>query len=136
MLYRIHCRHRIDYQGGQAPIIHLVTSVEAIASGGFCYVYTDGHAIMNPSSFFNDLQSIDSNIDWSVMRSRYWNDTNDDPDRKRRRQAEFLVHEFVPWDVIHQVGVYNQGIREQVLRTCSGKTGHLPEVSVEPGWYY
>ena len=51
---------------------------------------------MRFTDFFDDLKDLDK-IDWDLMQSRYWNDTNDDPDRKRRRQAEFLVHEFFPW---------------------------------------
>lgn len=38
-----------------------------------------------------DLSDLDK-IDWDVMGSDYWNDTNEDMNRKARRQAEFLVY--------------------------------------------
>lgn len=30
-------------------------------------------------------------LDWNAIRSRHWADTPEDPDRKRRKQAEFLA---------------------------------------------
>jgi ssDNA thymidine ADP-ribosyltransferase, DarT len=52
-------------------------------------------------------------IDWDVMKSRYWNDTNEDNDRKRRRQAEFLVRHFSPWQLITEIGVMNYTIKHR-----------------------
>jgi hypothetical protein len=46
------------------------------------------------------------------MEAWYWNDTPDDPDRKRRRQAEFLVHGALPWDSVEFLAVRNVGLKE------------------------
>jgi hypothetical protein len=45
------------------------------------------------TDFYDDLNDL-KEVDWNVMTLRIWKDTNDDPDRKRRRQAEFLVYHF------------------------------------------
>ena len=58
----------------------------AAAKAGF--VFTDGHAIMQLSKFYDDLGYL-TEIDWDIMEEKYWRDTIEDPDRKRRRQAEF-----------------------------------------------
>ncbi|UTW68357.1 DUF4433 domain-containing protein [Anaerobacillus sp. HL2] len=44
-------------------------------------------------------------MDWDVMESKYWFDTDDDPDRKRRRQAEFLVLRHFPLELVLGIGV-------------------------------
>ncbi len=53
-------------------------------------------------------------IDWEIMKDRYWNDTDEDGDRKRRRQAEFLVHQAVPWSLVRAVCVIDANISAQV----------------------
>ena len=84
--------------------------------------------------FFEDLGRLDR-VDWAVMKSRYWYDTATDPDRKRRRQAEFLVHEFCPWALIQEVGVFNSTVQSDVERILEGGA-HRPPVHVHRDWYY
>ncbi|QDI90444.1 DUF4433 domain-containing protein [Salicibibacter halophilus] len=93
MLYAIHRKNVEGFSGTQDDIIYLVTSTDVIKDGGKDFVFTDGHAIMLWTEFYNELSHLDK-IDWEVMDSIYWNDTDQDPDRTRRRQAEFLVHKF------------------------------------------
>jgi hypothetical protein len=136
MLYAIHKGNVEGYQGGQNDILHLVVSVEAIEQAGLLFVFTDGHAPMAISKYYNELQNLDE-IDWQVMRARYWADKLDDMDRKRRRQAEFLVHKFMPWHFITQIGVRLRTIERQV-GTIIEQIGdpHKPSVIVRPDWYY
>ena len=114
MLFTIHRGNVEGYQEGQRPIVHLVASVEAAVKVGRPWVFTNGHAEMAYSDFCVNLERLDEFVDWGVMRSNYWNDTMDQPDRKRQRQAEFLVHEFFPWTAIERIGVRDQAIRQQV----------------------
>ena len=65
------------------------------------------------TEFYNDLTHLDE-VDWSVLESKYWNDTDEFPDRKRRRQAEFLVHESVPLELFLGIGVRDQRIKTKV----------------------
>ncbi len=98
------------------------------------FAFTDGHADMSLTDFFDDLCDLDQ-IDWPLMSSRYWNDTTNDPDRTRRRQAEFLVHNFLPWELVSEIAVIDTAIKmdvEQILHTV----GHRPVVKVCRTWYY
>jgi hypothetical protein len=134
MLYTIHKGNVPSYQGGQATVLHLVTTVEAIEKAGLVFTFTDGHAVMVYSDFYEDLEALEM-IDWGVMESRYWHDTNDDPNRKCKRQAEFLVHNAFPWELIQEIGVMSQSVQAQVRQILQQVSDFTP-VNVYADWYY
>lgn len=135
MLYTIHKGNVQGYQNGQNPIIHLVMEIEAIANLNLAFAYTDGHAVMDYSDFYDNLDQLDSVIDWKLMKSNYWFDTKDDPNRKCRRQAEFLIHQFCPWTLIREIGVINNDIKIKVEKILQNYK-HQPSVKIYPQWYY
>ncbi|MEG4225219.1 DUF4433 domain-containing protein [Microcoleus sp. N9_B2] len=134
MLYTINRGNVTSYTQGQAAVIHLVSDVVEIDIRGLDFVFTDGHAVMAFTEFFDDLNHLEQ-IDWDVMESRYWNDTNEDNDRKRRRQAEFLVRNFFPWHLITEIGVINSIIKSQTENILQNFT-HKPSVIIRKEWYY
>jgi hypothetical protein len=132
MLYAISRGAVEGYAEGQNPVIYLCSTVEVVDKAGLSWVFTEGHADMSFTDFFDNLGDLDK-VDWALMKEKYWNDTNDDPDRKRRPQAEFLVHGFFPWELVSYIGVYDRSTAEavgEVLKT------HSPKVGIEQGWYY
>jgi hypothetical protein len=134
MLGAIHTGHVAGYQGGQRAVLHLVADVEIIAATDCRWVFTDGHAEIALSQFSTDLSQL-SVIDWDIMREKYWRDTDDDGDRKRRRQAEFLVYRFCPWALITEIGVIDHQVQGRV-RELLGDAAHQPVVTVRRDWYY
>lgn len=134
MLYVINKGQVEGYQGGEEPVVHLVTTIEKVQQASLPFVFTDGHAVMTISSFFEDLDDL-RYIDWEVMKSKYWNDTPQYPDRSRRRQAEFLVHQFVPWDLFIGVGARTPEISKLVNEILSD-AHHKPPVKEKRDWYY
>lgn len=135
MLYAIHNGFVDGYDRGQSEVVHLIASAEAVDQADLAWVFTDGHAEMAPlTDFYDDLHHLDK-IDWGIMNSTYWHDTDEDPDRKRRRQAEFLVHEFFPWKLVIGVGVYSEAIAGRV-REILEKAKHKPDVQIQRRWYY
>ena len=134
MLFAIHRNQVAGYLGGQSAVVHLVSTAENVQAGGKAFVFTDGHADMAISSYFSDLANL-TRVDWKIMKETYWNDTPSDGDRKRRRQAEFLTHEFFPWNLFGEIGVINQGMADRVNSLLAG-TPNVPVVSVRRGWYY
>lgn len=134
MLFAIDRGQVVDYQGDQKDIVHLVSAAETIRESGRRFVFSDGHADMAISSFFMDLKDL-SRVDWKIMKETYWNDTETDGDRKRRRQVEFLVHGFFPWELVERIGVMNDVMAAKVSALLEGAK-HVPVVSVQRGWYY
>jgi ssDNA thymidine ADP-ribosyltransferase, DarT len=134
MLYAIHNKTVPEHQSGQAEIIHLESTAESVETTGIPFVFTDGHAAMRYSNFYDTLDQLNS-VDWEVMKLKYWADTQEDGDRKRRRQAEFLVFGSCPWAAIRQIGVINNQIKqkvEEILRDANSSTA----VKVYANWYY
>lgn len=69
------------------------------------------------------------------MRGRAWFDTKEDGDRKRRRQAEFLVHGFLSWRLIEGIGTYNSDMKRHA-EAAMARAEHQPLVAVRRNWYY
>jgi hypothetical protein len=133
MLY-VRSKEVEDGTSGQVPIIHLVATAQRIVKDGLRTVFTDGHGTMALSKFYDDLADLDK-LAWGIIQGKYWHDTDEYPDRSRRRQAELLVHEHLPWKYVEEIGVINAQIKTQVENALSGST-HKPTVRIQPTWYY
>ncbi|APR84568.1 Hypothetical protein A7982_09917 [Minicystis rosea] len=134
MLYLIKCGGVAGVSPQQERIVYLVSSVEAVQAAGLPFVFTDGHATMTLTDFFMDLERLDA-IDWPLMRAKYWNDTATDGDRKRRRQAEALVHRRMPWHLVEEVVVKTARADAAVRASLTG-AAHIPTVRIDPSWYF
>ena len=134
MLFTISRGNVAGYNGVQADVIYLVTSVGKIVAGNRPWFFTDGNAADALTEFLTGTERLDT-IDWEVIGAKIWRDTSDDPDRKRRKQAEFLVHGSVPWDCFDRIGVIDHRKARRVEEIIA-EAKHQPEVVVEPGWYY
>lgn len=134
MLYTISRGNVVGYSGGQEQVVHLVTTVEAACALCTPWCFTDGHADMAISKQFEQLSRLDM-IDWNIMKETWWHDTIQDGDRKRRRQAEFLVHQRFPWTAVAEIGVMSEKIAA-LARTALDRATHKPKVIVRADWYY
>lgn len=136
MLYAIHKDNIEGYHGGQQSIVYLVSELARVQQADLTFVFTDGHAIMQFSEFYNAAADLDK-IDWQLMQAQFWFDTDEDPDRKRRRQAEFLLYQRCPWSLISGIGVFDEAMQLRVKGLLDSlKPEHLPRVKVLRDWYY
>jgi hypothetical protein len=127
MLYSI-CRGHQDYTGGQDSIIHLVSRVSTATSLGLAWAFTDRHAELAHALHFDDLQHL-GEVPWSVMNLEYWSE------HREERQAEFLVHQHVPWTAVLGVAVRTAAMEARVTHLL-GSQVHRPAVAFRPDWYY
>lgn len=135
MLYSLGGGFVEGYAEGENPIVHLVTSAEAVSAAGLPFTFTDGHAELAVSGFFDNLDDLATKVDWQVMKSTSWGDTSEEPDRKRKRQAEFLVHHSAPWTLVQNIGVKTQATKMEIEEMLGAGT-HRPTVTVKRNWYY
>jgi len=133
MLYCIHHGYDVK-QRPQNEIVYLVSSIETLENHGCRYVFTDGHSFAAISQFFNNKQDL-RQVDWNAVRLKRWNNTEDDPDRKRRKEAECLVYQEVPFSAIIGIGVYNQEAFNYITNVLSANNISVP-VRIKPDWYY
>ena len=119
----------------QRPIVYLVTTTELIAGGGLTYAFTDGNAAKVMTEFSNDLAQLGEMVDWPLMQTRYWHNTDEDGDRVRRRMAEFLVERALPVELVTEVAVYDAEVGERVAEILANAEADLP-VNVRREWYF
>ena len=105
MLYTINKGNVESFHDSQDKLVYLVVKIQGVSDNNLDFVFSDGHPIMAFSKFFADLSMLGEVIDWPLMRDRYWHNTDDDSDRKRRRQAEFLVYQKLPVELINRIVV-------------------------------
>lgn len=136
MLYRLHTSYRVRYAEGQRPLLYLVATAQAVADAGRPFVFSDGHGLAAFTSWFDDLRKLDR-LDWPTIYAEWWRDTPDDMDRQRRKQAEFLVHHWCPWPVVHEIAVLNEEAKQRVEDILAQyPPACRPLVAVRPSWYY
>ena len=118
----------------QDELIYLATTAESIKAAGIPFAFSDGHPIREPKAFYNDLSRL-CQVDLPLMLQRDWYDYNGDPDRMRRRQAEFLVYERFSWEHVQVIGVRTKTMAtwaEEAIRDMP----HQPPCLIRPSWYY
>lgn len=134
MLATVFYRDRDRGTHDQDLIAHFRVEVEQIATENLPFVFSDGHGIMDLTNFYANLTDL-NRVDWNLIRSTSWFDTVDDPDRKRRKQAEFLVHKRLPIRHIIEIGVKNDHARREVEFLLAFQAVR-PPVVIRPEWYY
>ena len=76
---------------------------------------------------------------YSILHEVNWQAVNATDFRdamvKEGKQAEFLVREFFPWELVRRIGVRSQTTHSRVTRSIAAAS-HRPSVEVLPQWYY
>jgi hypothetical protein len=134
MLYSI-SKGNSDTNCKQEEIVYLVTTIATLEEYKKAFVFTCGQALMALSQQYNNIKNLDK-IDWDVIFGEYWNDKPPEIiDRKRKRQAELLVHEHVPVNCIISLAVLNKKARI-IVEKILDDAGLLIPVKEIPKWYY
>ncbi len=136
MLLQLHTGQVPGYTSEQAQIIYLTSTVQRVKIEDVKFVFSDGHGNAKFTQWFDNVSDL-SKVDWDAVKAKYWRDTPDDMDRQRRKQAEFLIHKFCSWDLIENIGVFNQQAKLDVESIFSEfpENYHRP-VKMRRDWYY
>ncbi len=132
MLYAIHTKCVPDCMDGQESIIYFVATISTILNYTQDFCFTDGHSVEEISNFYRELSDLDK-IDWQLINDWSWHNTPEDNDKKRRKQAEFLVKSFVPLQLFDRIVVYNDEIKRKVESLFSHCSMSIEENN---DWYY
>lgn len=118
----------------QSEIIYIVSSIEDIEGNGTPFVFTDGHAYQRFSSFYNDKKNL-TKLDYKTIASKDWANTSLDNDKMRRKQAEFLVYNFVPTNCILGIGTLDHAALTEVKSILAKNGSNIP-AKIKTFWYY
>ncbi|MCY4652602.1 MAG: DUF4433 domain-containing protein [Dehalococcoidia bacterium] len=135
MLYVLHRGNNSElrYRGGQDPIIHLEADLrETVAwadDNDRRWAFTSSNAGSWYFEDYNDLSQL-REIDWDAVKSRYWSG-----EYQEYKQAEFLVEESFPWELVSRIGVHSRKMYARVTNAIR-TTVHRPEVRIMRRWYY
>lgn len=81
-----------------------------------------------------DLTNLDE-INWTAVRENKWSGEGVDHSLKEGKQAEFLIENRFPWQLVNGIGVYSQKVYQQVMIMLP-KTDWRPPVKIKKEWYY
>lgn len=136
MLYILHRGNHPDlnYSEGQQPIVHLEADLQRVAEWADSEQRGWAFSLQNAGAYYarfhtglDDLRL----VNWSAVRTTDFRDSA----VKEAKQAEFLVHERFPWELVETIGVCNDSTREAVTEVIKD-AAHQPKVVVKSGWYY
>ncbi len=135
MMYRIAVGSVEQYQDGQDHLIYLVTTIDDVVRTGLRWVFSNGNCGSPTTEYFDELELLDTAVDWDLQEAVMWNATADDPNRATRRAAEFLVHQRVPWRTIRWL-VTRTDATASATEAILCRAGSSLRVVVRPEWYY
>jgi hypothetical protein len=97
-------------------IVYCVSSVQQLLNTNLDFVFTDGHSIEKLSTQYEpkDVINIDKLLDFRAINDKKFKDQND-LDKKRRKQAEFLVDGDIPIQAILGYIVYNKKAQDKLI---------------------
>jgi len=136
MLYIFHMNNHpaLTYHGGQAPIVHLEADLRTVVSWanarGKRWAFTTSNAGAFYTNFFNDLMQLNQ-INWTAVANNDFRDYA----VKEGKQAEFLLHEFFPWELVERIGVISPA-RQTAVNNHLTASQHRPPVVVKRDWYF
>ena len=124
----------IHYCDGQGPVLHLQVDMESAINWADQHVvrwaFSDRNAGIRYVDFYSSPDELDK-IDWRAVTSTDFRD----PLIKEGKQAEFLIHDTCPWQLVEKIGVLNEEKLHQV-NSILQNVQHKPLVTIESTWYY
>lgn len=114
-------------------IVYCVSSIQKIIDHQLDFVFTDGHAVDGFSVQYSidDIQNIDKILDRDAINAKYWRDEKD-LDRKRRKEAEFLVMGDIAPTAILGYLTYNEKAKNKLLNSGTD----IVNVHIKPTFYF
>lgn len=134
MLFNINTGYNSVIKRSNDEIVILVSTLPWVAKAGVKFVFTNGHAYMKGTDYFNDLSQLDQ-IDWEILKRRDFKKSADDIDKSRRYQAEALIYQHLPTSALKGIACYNQGRADRVRAEITKRHLALP-VKILPSWYF
>lgn len=136
MLFVIHRANHpeLTYRGGQEPIVHLEADLHAVIqwaeAGTLAWAFSLSNAGAHYTEFRARLDALDQ-LNWPSIAATDFRSS----EVKERKQAEFLLYERFPFDLVERIGVRSAAMHARASAAITGAR-HRPVVEVHPDWYF
>ena len=140
MLYLIYQANHpeLAYCGGQGPIVHLEADLRQVVAwaeqNGQRWAFTLSNA---GASYFEDRCDLEQlgEINWAAIQNNGWGYRGTAQSVREGKQAEFLIEDQFPWDLVSHIGVESQLVYDQVSAALQASE-HKPPIEIKSAWYY
>ena len=136
MLYVIHRGNHPDltYGGGQGPIVHLQADARTVIEWAGRSGRGWAISLQNAGTAYADFRCTTAGLgelDWPAIQSNDFRQA----EVKEKKQAEFLMHYELPWELVERIGVHSGAVRDRVTAAIAAGS-HQPPITVQPTWYF
>lgn len=134
MLYKIFRGNdpELHYRQGQQPILHLEANLGQTVAWANQQRIRWAFTLSNAGArYFEDRCELRhlTEIDWDAVEATDWKNCMEG------KQAEFLIEQRFPWELVSKIGVKNALIYQRVSEMLKG-VSHRPKLEVQANWYY
>ncbi len=136
MLYVIHKANHpnLTYRGGQQPIVHLEADLRRVVEWADANGRRWAFALSNAGAVYTQFRGQFgqlADVNWAAVAATDFRP----PEIKEGKQAEFLLHEDFPWDLVERIGVMSPDVAQRVVNAMRG-AAYRPAVEIRREWYY
>ena len=136
MLFLIHCANHpeLKYTRGQSPILHLELDLHEVIQWADAQPSRWAFSLSNAGATYSEFRCrVDQldQIEWAAVANTDFRTAS----VKEGKQAEFLVADSVPWQLVRRVGAMSPAMQAQAMRNMGGVV-HRPIVDVCSSWYF
>jgi len=124
----------LTYHGGQGPIVHLEADLNEVIGWADENGRRWAFSLSNAGAFYAQFHCRREELgllDWKAIAATDFSRR----DVSHAKQAEFLLHDSFPGELVRRVGVASEAVRVRVAEAVRGAS-HRPLVEVRPDWYY
>lgn len=114
-------------------IVYCVTSVQQILNSTLNFIFTDGHANNHFTSEYSkgQIHNIDNILDYDAINCRDWIDEND-LDKKRKKEAEFLIEADLPLNNILGYICFSKKAQDKLISYGI----EIKKIVIKPQYYF
>lgn len=112
-------------------IVYCVVFIQDIIDFKIRCVFTDGHALNKITNIYTceQLGDIDRYVSYDMVYAKKW---TDEPDLKRKKEAELLIKEDIPPELIKFFLVFNESAFNKLLSLGIERS----KIRITPSFYF
>lgn len=112
----------------------VVSSLHTCEREDVPFVFTDRHAYLALAKYFSDLEQLEI-LAWDDWKARHFVRDAENPLRFERYQAEALIHEHVPLNVLTGIVCYSGNVKQEIETEVAQLNLNL-KIHAIPSWFF